>query len=146
MNNPAPTSVNVTVTITVDENGNPQGAWSGSPYVDSKGNLTLNTIKGPIQVTTTISTTLQICYCQPAAQTMLLGPASAGPPQGPYSGSEFSTPTFPIAGTKTLQWTDQNSDGLNYLYVLLVWQVNSTYPNGRQCKIDPRIINRGTSK
>ena len=131
----------------MDENGNPQGAWSGSPYVDSKGNLTLTHDQGTDPGDDhDLDDTADLLLPALAAQTMLLGPASAGPPQGPYSGSEFSTPTFPIAGTKTLQWTDQNSDGLNYLYVLLVWQVNSTYPNGRQCKIDPRIINRGTSK
>jgi hypothetical protein len=146
MNNPVPTSVNATLTITVDGTGTPQGVFSGSSYVNAKGDLTLNTIKGPIQVTITISTTLQICYCIPAAQTMLLGLASAGPPQGPYSGPEFSTPTFPTGAANALQWTDQNSDGQNYTYALLVWQVNSTYPQGRTFKIDPRIINRGTSK
>jgi len=143
---PATTNVNVTLTITVDGNGNPQVTWSGSSYVDGKGDLNFTTIKGPIQVTLTISTALQISYCIPAAQTMWMGLASSGPPQGPYTGPEFSTPTFPNGVANALQWTDQNSDGQNYLYTLLIWQVNSTYPSGRRVPIDPRIINRGSSK
>ncbi len=146
MNNTAPTNVNVTLTITVDGNGNPQCTWSGSSYVDGKGNLTFTGIKGPVQITLTISTALQISYCTPAAQTMYLGLASSGPPQGPYVGTEFSTPTFPNGVANALQWTDQNGDGQTYQYILQIWQVNSTYPSGRRVPIDPRIVNRGSSK
>lgn len=146
MNNPAPTSVNVTLTITVDGSGNPQGVWSGSTYVDGKGDLNLTTIKGVIQVTMTISTALQISYQTPAGQAVWLGLASSGPPTGPYNGTEFSAPTFPTGVSNSVQWTDQNSDGQTYYYTLLVWQVNSQYPSGRVFKLDPRIINRGTSK
>jgi len=146
MNNPAPTSVNVTLTITTDASGNPQGAWSGSSYVSAVGDLNLTTIKGVIQVTMTISTALQVRYQTPAGGALWIGLQSSGPPKGPYNGTEFSAPTFPAGVSNSLQWTDQNSDGQNYLYTLLVWQVNSQYPNGRVFQLDPRIINRGTSK
>ena len=140
------TNVNITLTITVDGNGNPQVAWSGSSYVDGKGNLTFTSIKGPVQVTLTISTALQISYFTPAAQALYLGLASSGPPQGPYTGPEFSAATFPVNASNALQWTDQNGDGQTYQYILQLWQVNSAYPSGRRVPIDPRIVNRGSSK
>jgi hypothetical protein len=146
MNVPAPTPVNVTLTITSDGKGGLQCVWSGSIYCDSQGNFTLTNIKGVIQTTMTISTSLQVSFYTPASQSMWLGPTSSGPPRGPYSGNEFTAPTFVNNSSAVLQWTDQNSDGLPYQYILLLWLVNAQNPNGTTIKVDPRIVNRGNSK
>ena len=145
MNTPVPTAVNATLTVTKDAKGVLQYAWSGS-YVDSSGNFNLTTIKGPIQLTISVSTALQISYCIPAAQTMWLGKASAGKPTAPYTGTEFTAPAFPGTAASALQWTDQNSDGLTYTYILLLWEVDAAHPAGVRIEVDPRVINRGTSK
>ena len=144
MSTPVPTPVNATLTVS---NG-PKGllyTWSGS-NIDSNGNFDFTSIKGPIQITLTISTSLQISYCQPAAQTMWLGKQSSGKPTQPYSGTEFSAPAFPNGVANQLRWTDQNSDGLTYTYILLLWEVDSSHPAGTRIEVDPRVVNRGASK
>ncbi|HEX5124460.1 MAG TPA: hypothetical protein VFV97_14550 [Rhodanobacteraceae bacterium] len=143
---PTSNQINVTLTVTADASGNLQYAWSGSTYCDKSGNLTLTQIKGEIQITITISTSLQLSYCTPAAQTMWLGLASAGKPTKPYSGgTEFTAPAFVNNSAGVLQWNDTNSDGNTYQYVLLLWLVSAQYPRGVQIQVDPRIVNRGTS-
>ncbi|HSS05691.1 MAG TPA: hypothetical protein VLK83_00975 [Rhodanobacteraceae bacterium] len=145
MNIPAPTPANATLTVSKDAKGALQYAWSGS-YINSTGDFDFTSVKGPIQVTLTISTNLQISYCLPAAQTMWLGQAGPIKPTQPYSGTEFSAPTFPTGAANALQWTDQNSDGLTYEYILLLWEVDAGHPTGVRIKVDPRVINRGASK
>jgi hypothetical protein len=144
MNNPAPTPANATLKVSKDTSGKLQYVWTGS-YIDSNGNFDFTSVKGPIQITITISTSLQISYCQPAAQTMWLGKQGASKPTTPYSGSEFTTPTFPTGSANALQWTDQNSDGLTYQYILLLWEVSAGHPMGTRIEVDPRVVNRGTA-
>ena len=146
MNLPVPTPVSVTLTITQDGKGNLQYAWSGSNYVGSTGDFNLTSIHGGVQLTITISTTLQVCFCTPASATLWLGLKGVNPPTGPYSGTEFTTPTFVNNSVAVLQWNDMNTDGLTYEYVLLLWQVNAAYPGGHVVKLDPRVVNRGSSK
>lgn len=145
MSTPIPTPVNATLTVSKGAKGSLLYAWSGS-NVDSSGNFNFTSIKGPIQVTLTISTSLQISYCQPAAQTMWLGKESSGKPTSPYSGTEFSAPVFPNGIVNQLRWTDQNSDGLTYTYILLLWEVDAGHPTGTRIEVDPRVVNRGSSK
>ena len=141
-----PTNINVTLTVTTDPAGTLLYAWSGSTYVDKSGNLNLTAIKGAVQITISIATSLQLSYCTPASQTVWLGLASAGKPTKPYSGgTEFTAPSFANNSSLVVQWTDQNGDGLTYQYVLLLWLVNGRYPGGTQIQVDPRIVNRGTS-
>ena len=145
MNVPVATPVSVTVTITSDGKGGLVGVWSGSTYVDSKGNLTLSGITGPVQITTTISSALQVTFVTPATQSIFLGKASSGKPTAPYSGTEFTAPAFPSSSATALQWTDQNGDGLTYTYILQLWLIDAAHPNGKVIPLDPRIVNRGTS-
>jgi hypothetical protein len=77
---------------------------------------------------------------------MWLGKQSNGKPTGPYVGSEFTAPAFVNNSVAQLQWTDQNSDGVTYEYVLLLWLVNAANPGGTRVQLDPRIVNRGNSK
>ncbi len=144
MNSPVTTPVNVTLTVTADAKGNPKYAWSGN-NVDSSGNLDLSKIATPIVVTITISTSMQISFFSPASQALWIAKQSSGPPTGPYVGGEFTTATNVNSAKSTLQWSDQNSDGTTYGYVLVLWLVNAANPGGTQVKVDPRIINRGTS-
>jgi hypothetical protein len=144
MNSPVTTPVNVTLTVTADSKGNPKYGWSGN-NVDSSGNLDLTKISTPIVVTITISTSMQISFYSPAAQALWISKQSSGPPTGPYVGAEFTTASNVNSATSTLQWTDQNSDGTTYGYILVLWLVNAANPKGTQVKVDPRIINRGTS-
>lgn len=145
MNVPVTTNINVTVTITSDGKGGLVGAWSGSSYVDSKGNFNLSTIQGPVQITTTISTALQVRFNTPALQALYLGKDNGGKPTGPYSGSEFTAPGFVNNSTAALRWIDQNGDGFTYKYLLQLWLVDASNPNGTVVPLDPRIVNRGTS-
>jgi hypothetical protein len=144
MNSPGSTPVNVTLTVTTDGKGNLQYAWSGNG-VDAKGNLDLTKIQTTIVVTITISTSLQVSFFSPPAQALWIGKQTSGPPTGPYTGTEFTSAANVNSASTTLQWTDQNSDGTTYAYILILWLVNAANPKGVQVKLDPRIINRGTS-
>jgi hypothetical protein len=145
MNVPAPTPVSASLGINSDGKGGLQYVWTGA-NVDSSGNFNLTSIKGPIQMTIAISSSLQVLFCTPAVTSLYLGKASSGEPTGPYVGNEFTAPSFVNNNSGVLSWNDQNSDGVTYAYVLWIWLVNTQYPNGTRIKIDPRIVNRGTSK
>jgi len=144
MNGTVNTAVNVTLTVTTDAKGALKYTWSGN-NVDANGNLDLSKITTPIVITITISTSLQLSFYSPPSQAVWIGFQSSGPPTGPYVGAEFTTAANVNSATSTLQWTDQNNDGKTYAYILVLWLVNAANPRGIQVKVDPRIINRGTS-
>ena len=74
---------------------------------------------------------------------MWLGQAGPIKPTQPYSGTEFSSPTFPTGATNALQWTDHNNDGLTYdIHPAAVGSRCGTPDLAYAFKDDPRVINR----
>ena len=70
--------------------------------------------------------------------------ASTKPPQGPYSGTEFSFPANALGpGTAALTIIDNNDDGLTWYYELFVWLGGAA---AQKFGHDPRIINHSNNK
>jgi hypothetical protein len=70
--------------------------------------------------------------------------ATTKPPQGPYSGSEFTfAPNALPPGYNSLSVIDNNDDGNTYYYELFVWLGGGA---GLKFGHDPHIINHSTNK